>query len=71
MRYFQCDLSQGNTRTTGWIEERGAKQGASVEIPSLGGFWRVDTVYGQPFEASALRDKQARDRNCLSSLATA
>jgi len=38
--YIQCTLAQGNTRTVGWIEERGAKLGACVEIKD-DGFWDV------------------------------
>ena len=32
MRYFQCRLQQGDAHTVGWIEERGARKGAQVEI---------------------------------------
>ena len=71
MRYFQCRLSQGTRRTIGWIEERGAKLGASVELPDLGGFWHVTKVSAFGIEAKALREKQSRDRNCLPSLMSA
>ncbi|RZK45066.1 MAG: hypothetical protein EOO61_01470 [Hymenobacter sp.] len=37
--YKQCGLAQNDVRTVGWIEERGAKLGASVEID--GSFWEV------------------------------
>jgi hypothetical protein len=62
MRYFQCRLQQNNAMTVGWIEERGARIGALVEIPELGGLWRVTTVCPRPLDASWLREKQRVDR---------
>ena len=62
MRHFQCRLQQNNATTVGWIEERGAKCGALVEIPELGGFWRVVSICSQPAEADWLRQKQRLDR---------
>ena len=62
MRYFQCRLQQENTTIVGWIEERGAKLGARVEIPELGGLWRVMTCCPQPVDGSWLREKQRLDR---------
>ena len=44
MRYFQCTLKQGTAITIGWIEERGARLGARVKVPELGGLWKVVTV---------------------------
>ena len=69
MRYRQCRLRQGTTRTVGWIEDRGAKVGNSVELPDLGGFWLVETASNFSFDGKSLREKQARDRNSLPSLA--
>jgi len=40
--YRQCGLARDNQRTVGWIETRGAKMGASVEIE--GQFWEVTGV---------------------------
>lgn len=40
--YKQCGLARDNQRTVGWIETRGAKVGASVEID--GNFWEVTGV---------------------------
>lgn len=65
-QYFQCRLSQGNSRTVGYIEERGARVGSRVEIEELGGFWTVDQV-GHQMPADRLAEKQRMDRNsCLS-----
>lgn len=41
VNYKQCGLEQNGSRVVGWIEERGAKLGARVEIDELGGFWEV------------------------------
>lgn len=68
--FFQCRMRQDTAETVGWIEERGAKVGASVELLTGDGkFWTVTHVYTPGLEASALRDKQARDRNALPSIA--
>lgn len=74
MRYYQCRLSEvgGTGRTVGWIEERGAKVNALVELKEFGGaLYRVDDVFRPGLEASVLAEKQARDRNSLPSLQTA
>jgi len=39
--YRQCGLRQGNSNVVGWIEDRGARIGAFVEIDELGGRWEV------------------------------
>lgn len=62
MRYFQCRLRQNDALVVAWIEERGAKSGAQVEIPELGGLWRVVTCCPGPVDASWLREKQRVDR---------
>lgn len=62
MLLYQCRLRQGSARTVAWIEARGAKVGADVEIPELGGFWRVETACSIAIEAERLREKQRIDR---------
>ena len=44
VNYKQCGLAQNGSRVVGWIEERGAKMGARVEIDELGGLWEVISV---------------------------
>jgi len=68
--FYQCLLSKPSGDTTmGWIEERGAIKGASVELKTADGeFWNVSEVYQPPMEEAALRAKQANDRNALPSL---
>lgn len=62
MMLHQCRLRQGPLKTVAWIEARGAKPGAHVEIPELGGLWHVDTVCPLPMAAERLREKQRIDR---------
>lgn len=66
-KHFQCRLSQGNSRTVGYIEERGAVVGYSVEIEELGGFWTVDSV-GHEMNKKDLRNKQRANRNSCTSI---
>ncbi len=65
MNYRQCTFSRGSERTIAWIEERGAKIGARVEITTLddGPLWTVDAVTSAPLSAEALKEKQDLDRN--------
>jgi hypothetical protein len=70
MRYYQCRLRHGNSEIVGWIEERGAKVGAYIEMIDFGHeLIRVDEVYGFGIHVDALREKQRLDRNCLPSIA--
>lgn len=64
-KYFQCDLSQGTTRTTAYIEERGAIVGKSVEIKEEGfdGRWLVEQVASQGIDGVALKDMQRMNRH--------
>jgi len=70
MLYYQCDLSQCSARTTGYIEDRGAKLGAHVEIkePGFDGLWLVEQVADRGVDASVLREKQRMDRNAFGSI---
>lgn len=68
---YQCRLSDpaGTKTVVAWIEERGAKAGALVEMKDLdGAMFRVDEVYKPGMDARTLRDKQQTDRNCFGSL---
>lgn len=44
-RYFQCRLRLGTLETTGWIEARGAKAGAKVELLPSRQLWDIAAVY--------------------------
>jgi hypothetical protein len=68
---YQCHLRQGATQTVGWIEARGAKLGARVELKTEGfddGLWLVTHVCQPPFAADDLRRKQDSQRNGLPSI---
>ncbi|MEZ5956764.1 MAG: hypothetical protein R3C27_06065 [Hyphomonadaceae bacterium] len=70
MLYHQCRFRRGAERTVAWIEARGAKIGARVELTSLDneGPWVVESV-GQPgLEDAALKDLQRLNRKSLPSI---
>jgi len=67
MKYFQCKLSKGTERRIGWIEERGAKVGAHVEILDEG-FWRVDEVGAHSLEKKELSTMNATKRRGFKSI---
>jgi hypothetical protein len=62
MRFYQCELQQGSVTTIGWIEARGAKLGARVDVPEHGGLWRVVAVYRPALDAAWLQEKRRIDR---------
>lgn len=67
--YFQCRMQRDGSETVGWIEERGAKVGAEVELKTADEeFWRVTQVYLPGLPEEKLREKQANDRNALPSI---
>jgi hypothetical protein len=68
--YYQCRFQRGSERTVAWIEARGAKVGAQVELATLDddGPWIVEAVLGAPLAAGALKDLQRLNRKSLSSI---
>ncbi len=70
MQFHQCRFRRGTERTVAWIEARGAKVGAQVELKTLDdlGPWIVEAVFGAPLEAEALADLQRLNRKSLSSI---
>lgn len=67
--FYQCRFQRDGSETVAWIEERGAKLGASVELKSADGErWTVVEVYHPGIDEAKLREKQANDRNALSSI---
>lgn len=69
--YYQCDLSQGTTRTHGYIEERAAIPGAQVEIkePGFDGLWTVEAVSDKGISEEKLKADQRMNRNAFASIA--
>jgi len=70
VRAYQCRFRRGSERTVAWIEARGAKVGAWVELETLDdeGPWEVEAVFNTPLEDRALQALQRLNRNSLSSL---
>lgn len=72
--FYQCLLEREDDpghflKQVAWIEERGAKPGAKVEVKEDGMFWDVVHVYKSfGLEEKILRDKQARDRDAFGSI---
>lgn len=66
--YRLCGLAQGNARAQGWIEDRGAKLGASVEIKELGGFWKVIGVGESAISKAEMHEKESRSRQPFTAL---
>lgn len=67
-RYRLCGLAQENARTQGWIEDRGAKIGARVEIEELGGFWEVTGVGDTVLSKAEVKEKESRGRGSFTAL---
>jgi hypothetical protein len=58
--FHWCQLANGDKRTAGYIEARGAKVGAQVELLDLdGAFWEVLTV-GEAVPSSQVRTNERR-----------
>jgi hypothetical protein len=53
VQFYQCRFRRGSERTVAWIEARGAKVGAKVELTTLdnGGPWLVEAVQSAPLAA--------------------
>lgn len=60
--YRMCTLAQGNQRSSGWIEDRGAIMGAMVEIEELGGFWEVTGVGSKELTREEMHEQESRAR---------
>lgn len=66
--YYQCHLTRGCTETTRWIEGRGAKVGATVEVLPDRELWTVTKVFHPGLPESVLRDNQRLNRGSLPSV---
>jgi hypothetical protein len=67
-QYFQCRLHRGNSVTTGWIEARGAKVGATVELLPSHEKWEVTEVFKHGLPEDVLKEQQKLNRNSLPSI---
>ena len=70
MLYYQCRFRRGSERTVAWIEARGAKIGAQIELTTLddNGPWVVEDVSRASLKEDALKDLQRLNRKSLSSI---
>ena len=69
----QCKLSNKDSIMYSWIEERGAKVGASVELKNFDAdrkFWKVEEVFEPALDEATIKKKQELDRKSLSSIIT-
>ena len=67
--YRQCRLRNGDECTTGWIETRGARVGATVEMKPDGTLWEVLAVADVPtLREDQLKEHQMLNRRSLPSI---
>jgi len=67
-QYFQCRMQRGTSETTGWIEARGAKTGATVELLPSRETWRVVEVFDHGLPEDMLKEQQKLNRHSLPSV---
>jgi hypothetical protein len=67
-QYFQCRLQRGASETVGWIEARGAKLGAAVELLPSGEMWEVAEVFEHGLPEDVLKETQKLNRKSLPSV---
>ena len=67
-QYFQCRLKRGVSETTGWIEARGAKVGATVELLPSHELWDVVEVFRHGLPEDVLKEQQRLSRGSLPSV---
>ena len=68
-QYFQCRLRRGTSEKTGWIEARGAKVGAAVELLPDRELWDVAEVFkGHGIPEDLLKEHQRLHRGSLPSV---
>jgi len=58
--YFQCKFSQGYMIQTAWIEERGARVGALIELKGEEGLWKVEEVNQPGRDAKWLQENSVK-----------
>lgn len=67
-QYFQCRLRRGDSETTCWIEGRGAKVGATVELLPSREKWQVAEVFTHGLPEDMLKEQQKLNRHSLPSV---
>lgn len=67
----QCKLTNQDSEMVAWIDQKGAKVGALVELKGFEEnrkFWKVNEVYNPAIDAETLAEKQRMNRNSLTSI---
>lgn len=67
-QYYQCRLRLHTLETIGWIEARGAKVGAAVELLPSGEYWTVVEVFAHGLSEDVLKEQQKLNRHSLPSV---
>jgi hypothetical protein len=68
-QYYQCLMRMGTLETTGWIEARGARKGAQVELLPSRELWEVVKVFKENvLPEESLRETQRLNRRSLPSV---
>lgn len=75
-QYFQCRLTKPwdarwphtTYETIGWIEARGAKEGAAVQLLPSGELWEVAEVFTHGLPEDILKENQRLNRRSLPSI---
>lgn len=71
IQYYQCKLSMvrmPGRHTIGWIEKRGAKVGAKVEMLPSKEFWEVIEVFDHGMPEDMLKEHQRNHRKSFASI---
>lgn len=66
--YYQCRLHKDQQTTTGWIEQRGAKVGVTVELLPGKELWKVGQVFLPAIREDLLKEHQRLNRGSLPSI---
>lgn len=67
-QFYQCLLQRGSEETTAWIEARGAKVGAGVELLPVREVWTVAKVYEHGLDGDVLQETKRLNRHSLPSI---
>jgi hypothetical protein len=68
-QFYQCRLQRNGEETTAWIEARGAKVGAEVELLPVHEFWTVAEVFtSTSMDVDTLKETQRLNRRSLPSI---
>lgn len=67
-QFQQCRLTRDGQEMTAWIEARGAKPGATVELLPSRELWTVAEVYDHALPEDVLKESQRLNRRSLPSV---